>query len=106
MAGPVLSVGNAVWLHSSRSRPGSAFGISKGVKHIAVETAQNVAHKIDRLVVNKISSVNTRAGDVRTEETRAIDVPDIICWRRHVCQRRVIRETAATKPPHAEKFSA
>lgn len=100
----MLSVGDAVWLHSSRSWPGSAFGISKGVKHIAVETAQNVSHKIDRVVVDEISSVNSCAGDVRAEETRAIDVPDIVCWRRRVCQRRVVRETAATKTPHAEMF--
>ena len=64
----MLSVGDAVWLHSSRSRPGSAFGISKGVKHIAVETAQNVSHKIDRVVVDEISSVNSCAGDVRLKK--------------------------------------
>jgi hypothetical protein len=82
----------AAWAgrNSSGSWPAGTFGISKSVKHPAVEAAQDVAHEIDRAVVLEIDSVNCPATDFWREKAGTIDVPDIVRWRRRFCQRRAI----------------
>ena len=78
--------------------------VYKRFQHAAVEAAQNVPHQIDGAVGQEIGAVNI--SDVRFEETRAIHVPGIICWRRRICQGRTTRKTAATKTPHPEMLQA
>lgn len=36
------------------SRPGAAFGVSKRVKHTAVEATQDVAHQVERAIIHEI----------------------------------------------------
>src|SRR4029453_1051762 len=48
----------------------------------------------------EIGPVNVSDGLL--EKARAIHVPNVICWRRRICQWRAIRKTAATHAPHAE----
>jgi hypothetical protein len=57
---------------SQCSRPSRAFGVSKGIKHAAVEATQDAAHKIERAIIGEIGSVNCCAIDFPREKAGAI----------------------------------
>jgi hypothetical protein len=73
-------------LRSLRLRPRRAASVSERIQHVAVEAAQDAAHKIQRAIIEEIGPMNCRAIDLRREKAGIINVPHIVCWRGRICQ--------------------
>ncbi len=58
-------------------RPGVAAGEAKIVEDTTIKAAQNMSHQFDGAVGEEICAMNVT--HARVEETRAVDIPDIIC---------------------------
>jgi hypothetical protein len=49
-----------------------------------------MAHQVECSFIDEIGTMNRRAIGPAWEKARAIDVPDIVCWRGGICQRRSV----------------
>ena len=83
-----------------RSRlPGASLQLAGLFEHAAIDAAHDLSHQFQRASGIEVGTVDVLAADTRREETRTVDVPDVVRRRRLIDQRRPVRKPAAARMP-------